>query len=252
MVSRLDVAVARGRRGGENLDDEEGDADLRGVEGERTREDDDVGLEDVELVESHVVGRGIALPLASSDDVPPGQRVEVLGYPAVGFDDATMRPEAAYRVRAKDRQVAGQRPMRGDGAAIEMTADIHHGDSGGPVLHDPRYVIGLNVAGPEGAASAALAVPLRLARARLEQLGVRPDPGPRTEPWIEALADYHAGRYAEAERRVDGIGQIQVGARGTDGRAPIVGSVAWAFASHVSPYVRDLSGLVYASTHPQR
>jgi hypothetical protein len=89
----------------------------------------------------------ISLPLGDSDDVLDGAPIQALGFPGKAFTADAMRPEAAYRVSCQNGQIGQTKvPMQGGWDAFAMTADINHGDSGGPVLDKNGRVIALTVA----------------------------------------------------------------------------------------------------------
>ncbi|HVW01114.1 MAG TPA: trypsin-like peptidase domain-containing protein, partial [Planctomycetaceae bacterium] len=150
--------------------------------------------------------RLICLRLGDSDDVRPGTRVQAFGFPAKAFSP-NMPEESRRLVSCQNGQIGQIKPLLGEMPVVfEMTADINHGDSGGPVIDKFGRVIGLNVAGYAPSQDTMLsghtmAVPVNVARELLKKAGfARLDPGPLTESWERGLRHYTDGRYAEAEQ----------------------------------------------------
>jgi S1-C subfamily serine protease len=150
--------------------------------------------------------RIICLPLGDSGQVTPGDSIESMGFPAVAFNNQMMAPSAEFRVSAENGQISQTKEIAGGWEGFEMTAEMNHGDSGGPVvdLSGSRsgQVIGINVAlenvGPGGTAPPGfnLAVPIDLAKPLLAQAGITPDVGPLTRQWINGLELFSRGRFA--------------------------------------------------------
>jgi hypothetical protein len=190
------------------------------------------------------IDRAICLPLGDSDEVLAGTRVQAMGFPGIAFNEQIMDPAAAYRVSAQDGQVANTKRMTGGYDAIEMTADINHGDSGGPVVNvADGLVIGLNV----GAASAqshghTLAVPVNVAREMLADLKITLDPGPATALWVRALQQYDARQFDEAADTLARLVRLQAKWTELDGtpRPGVPGKWAPEWNSAANPYVVEL------------
>lgn len=158
--------------------------------------------------------RLICLPLGHSFDVHPGQRVEAMGYPGIGFDQSAMREQAKYAVDAQDGQIAQSRQLTTGWDAFEITANINHGDSGGPVLDESGTVIGINVAVSAQGPSHNLAVPIDVAWEFLRKSGITPDPGPLTKHWSKGIELFADGRYAEARAEFETCRQMQLHSTG--------------------------------------
>ncbi len=156
--------------------------------------------------------RLICLRLGDSDDVRPGAKIQAFGFPGDAFSP-NMPEEARRLVSCQNGQVGQIKPLRGDMPVVfEMTADVNHGDSGGPVLDKHGRVIGLNVAGypikpgepgQHMLSGHTLAVPVNVARQFLKQAGFEQlDPGPLTEYWERGLRAFADEKYAAAEKEL--------------------------------------------------
>jgi hypothetical protein len=125
-------------------------------------------------------------------------------------------PEAKRLVSCENGQIGQIKPLQGEMPVVfEMTADINHGDCGGPVLDKKGHVIGLNVDGyprkdsPE-LPGHALAVPINVAQPFLKAAGIdKLDPGPLTESWERGLRYYAAENYAAAEKEFADMLQLE-------------------------------------------
>jgi S1-C subfamily serine protease len=169
--------------------------------------------------------RLICLPLGDSAGVLPAARIHCLGFPGALFNRHGMDPGAEFRVSAREGRVSQTKRMTGGWDALEMDAQIDHGDSGGPVLDDKGRVIGLNVGFAHEHSKSTLAVPIDLAREFLKRAGVNPDPGPLTQLWAEGLDVYAQGHYADALKKFTQVAQ------GLGGDAS---------GRETSPYVADM------------
>jgi serine protease Do len=147
----------------------------------------------------------ISLPLGDSDEVLDGAPVQAMGFPGQAYTEGVMRPEAAFRVSCQNGQIGQTKvPMRGGWDAFAMTADISHGDSGGPVLDKNGRVIALNVAGTE-IGSHTVAVPINLAKDLMRKAGIKAQPGAITQLWDSALALFAQGRYRDAKVLLEAV-----------------------------------------------
>jgi S1-C subfamily serine protease len=164
-----------------------------------------------------VSDKAICLPLGDSDDLLPGERLQAMGFPGVAYNEYIMQADAEYRCSAQDGQFANTKRMTGGWEALEMTNDINHGDSGGPVINAQGFVVGLNVGSAQGASSHTLAVPINVARTFLAEAGIAPDPGPATAIWIDALQAYAEHDYHEARRKLTVLIEMQAGRRDEQG-----------------------------------
>ncbi len=154
----------------------------------------------------------ICLPLGDSDDVLPGSRIQAMGFPGAAFNPQLMPPEAEFLVGSQDGQIGQIKPMLGNWSAFEMTALIHYGSSGGPVLNKEGNVIGLNVGSADPrVAGRTLAVPINVAKEFLKRAGIYPDPGPLTHLWVEGLKLYSGGHYDEALKKFEEVYNMQRG-----------------------------------------
>ena len=151
----------------------------------------------------------ICLPLGDSSEVEQGTRVEAMGFPGVAFSPTSMNPQEEYHVDAQDGQIAQTRSLTTRVDAFEMTANINHGDSGGPVLDSRGLVIAITVVVRENAPSHNLAIPINVAKELLRRAGITPDLGPLTAHWRNGVELFAAGQYPQAEQELETCAQMQ-------------------------------------------
>jgi S1-C subfamily serine protease len=188
-----------------------------------------------------VTDKAICLPLGDSDDLLPGERLQALGFPGIAYNEYIMSADAEYRCSAQDGQFANTKRMTGKWDALEMTNDINHGDSGGPVINAQGFVVGLNVGSAQGASSHTLAVPINVAKAFLEEVGVTPDPGPATAAWVDALQAFAERDYDEARRKLTLLIEMQAGRRDEKGNIiPDTGISLILGTPEVNPYLFEM------------
>lgn len=160
--------------------------------------------------DKEVLDRLICLPLGNSDSVLPNTPVQAMGFPGTAFNPDLLAPEAQFLVSNQPGTIGQTKPMKFGWDAFEMSAQIHHGDSGGPVLDRHGDVIGLNVgtATPQ-VARITLAVPINVAKEFLAKAQINPDPGPLTQLWIEGLVAFAGHHYSEATDKLFNVLQRQ-------------------------------------------
>ncbi|MBX3118920.1 MAG: trypsin-like peptidase domain-containing protein [Fimbriimonadaceae bacterium] len=149
----------------------------------------------------------IAIELGDSSQVSAGANVYCFGFPGAAVDTG-MRLRATYLCVIHDGRVGQIMPMEGNWNLIHMTAGIHHGDSGGPVLNDKGKLIGLNVAGKEDAPEQNYAIPIEVAKEFLKEAGVEPKPGKAAKEWREALLDFYSNDKNSAYDRLVKIDEM--------------------------------------------
>ncbi len=182
-----------------------------------------LGVQDPYLLDKD---RLICLRLGESRDVLPGTRIKAFGFPGAAYDPNIMPAEAENRVSAQPGEIGQIKPLRGEMPVVfEMSVEINHGYSGGPVIDMHGRVIGLNVAvhpvqgNPSlHVAGHTLAVPIDVAREFLKAAGIaKLDPGPLTEYWERGLRRFAAKDYAGAEKEFADLLQVETSGGALDG-----------------------------------
>ena len=155
--------------------------------------------------------RLISLPLGDSSRVLLGSKVFALGFPVAAVIEGVDPYAARFRVIAHDGIVDQRLPMLTGWDAFHMTANINHGDSGGPVVDEQGRVIAITVAGNPNAAAQNLAIPIDIAKVFLAQSGVLPVANPVTKTWNQACDELQARRYAKALPLFEEVNRLQSG-----------------------------------------
>lgn len=131
------------------------------------------GPEDFAILRAaRIIDERVALPLMLSHEADPGDTVYALGYPGVSdtvtstatadIDSMTITRGTISRFTYYEYQKAN---------AIQIDADINHGNSGGPLITEEGYVIGLNSWGSGNQdGSVNLAIEIDYVIDRLDQL----------------------------------------------------------------------------------
>jgi len=133
----------------------------------------------------------------------PNTPVQALGFPGSAYNPMLLSPEAEFRVSNQPGTIGQIKPMRFGWDAFEMSAQIHYGDSGGPVIDYQADVIGLNVgAADPKVAKITLAVPINVVKEFLQKAQIVPDPGPLTKLWVDGLKSFADGRYDDASEKL--------------------------------------------------
>ena len=185
---------------------------------------------DVAVLRVNAPDQLICLPMGDSDAVQPSTPVYAMGYPAAAVIKPAMTDEAQYRVIAHEGQIDQKMPMTGGWEAFHFTAEINHGDSGGPVLNNEGQVIAITVAGNmEKAPAQNIAIPINIAKEYLANARVKPNGGPVSEHWLRGQQLFARKNYARALQEFQEVDNLQSGLfRGL----PLY--------SHTSTYVKDM------------
>ena len=84
------------------------------------------------------------LPIADDSDMRTGEAVYVIGYPDVAtFHPFVSRAASMLEADMKEGLISARRPMPGGWSALEVSAAVTHGNSGGPALNQYGQVVGL-------------------------------------------------------------------------------------------------------------
>jgi serine protease Do len=84
------------------------------------------------------------LPIADDSGIRVGESTYVVGYPGVAtFHPFVSQSESVIEADMKEGRISAKRAMPGGWSALETSAPITHGNSGGPALNASGEVVGL-------------------------------------------------------------------------------------------------------------
>ena len=155
--------------------------------------------------------RLINLPLGDSSRVMAGTKVYALGFPVAAVIDGVDPNAARFRVIAHDGIVDQRLPMLKGWEAFHMTANINHGDSGGPVVDEQGLVIAFTVAGNPNAPAQNLAIPIDIAKLFLAQARILTVESRVTQTWRQACEEFQARRFTKAMPLFEEVNRLQSG-----------------------------------------
>jgi len=175
----------------------------------------------------HLVNTGTRLSLVTAEPVAPGRDIAIMkadvtavpaltlssgtpsmgaaayvvGYPRRGYLEEAVQLDATVTPTLSVGKLADQRAMDGGWTALGTSAQVTHGNSGGPVLDANGRVLGVvsfmltNAQGVEDGPG--FFVPVDIVRATLAKASVKPAAGTLTSLYYQALSqdDFHHYRH---------------------------------------------------------
>jgi serine protease Do len=169
---------------------------------------------DVRKLGEPTPGKDVAILKIENHDLPTislgddskmrtGDHLVVLGYPGAA-DLERMGIEGGQPSGSEPTLTQGdasaRKTMPGGWGAIQTSAEINHGNSGGPAFNTRGEVIGVATFGPveAGVRGINFLVPTSVVRQFLNEINVKPEEGRVTKLYKEALAEFEAHRYRRA------------------------------------------------------
>jgi len=156
-------------------------------------------------------GRDIAVMKADVTSVPAlalapsspsmGAATYVVGYPRRGYLEEAAQLDANVTPTLSTGTLVDRRSMEGGWTASGTSAQVTHGNSGGPVLDSQGRVLGVvsfMIANPQGAEDGpGFYVPVEVVRETLAKASVKPAAGTLTNLYYQALSqdDFHHFRH---------------------------------------------------------
>lgn len=165
-------------------------------------------------------GRDIAIMKADVTSVPAlalapagpsmGSAAYLLGYPRRGYLEEAAQLDATVTPTLSVGTMTEQRPMEGGWTAVGTSAQVTHGNSGGPVLDSQGKVLGvvsfMLTNGKDATDGPGFFVPVDVVRETLAKASVKPAAGTLTNLYYQALSqdDFHHYRH-----ELDLLSQVQ-------------------------------------------
>ena len=107
------------------------------------------GAPDYAILRAHrTVDERVSLPLMHAQEAFPGDTIFALGYPGVSDEVTSTTPADIDSITITSGTISRFATFEAENSrAIQIDADINHGNSGGPLITEEGYVIGLNTWG---------------------------------------------------------------------------------------------------------
>ncbi len=154
------------------------------------------------------------VPMGDDTKLRTGSHVVVIGYP--GAADFTVRQpfEAPGEPTLTQGDISARRNMPEGWDALQTSAEINHGNSGGPAFNDHGEVIGVATFMPPARLQAKginFLVPASVATEFLNELNVKPEEGRLSKMYKEGLANFEAHRYKRALAKFQEVNNLNPG-----------------------------------------
>ena len=140
-----------------------------------------------------------------------GDPLVVIGYP--GAADLPFMASKGIEATLTQGELSARKEMPGGWSALQTSAEINHGNSGGPAFNERGEVIGLATFGPiaEGVRGINFLVPIDVAKEFLDELGVKPRQSRLSELYTAALDDMDNGAFKRALEKFKEVSDLSPG-----------------------------------------
>jgi len=150
-----------------------------------------------------------ALILGEPEDIKVGDSVYAFGYPGVVTFHPALSPSTMLKPSMTAGIISGRRLTLKGVSAVQHSAEVTHGNSGGPLVNGEGKVIGVNNMGSIDVATGLevagfnFAVSVDVLREFLKENGIENYLGPVGEIYEKGLAYYYAGMYGSAKKKFE-------------------------------------------------
>ena len=156
--------------------------------------------------------------LGDDSKLRTGDNVYAMGYPAVATLDGVFNvSQAIQEPTLTSGIISARKEMSGGWDILQTDADIHGGNSGGPLFNEDGEVIGINTFGMlnwetgTDASGMNFAVPISIVRQFLNEINVTPTESQFTTQFKKAIALFQKENYHEALEILRGINETNPG-----------------------------------------
>lgn len=147
-----------------------------------------------------------------------GDRIYVLGYPAVATFHELLAPESIIEPSLTSGLVSARKTMQGGWDTLQTDAAITHGNSGGPAFNEKGEVIGIATFGSvdyqRGGAEVQgmnFLIPISIAKQFLSEINVTPRESQLSKVYEEGLALYDKQQYKNALEKFREVNELNPG-----------------------------------------
>lgn len=168
-------------------------------------------------------GKDVAVLKVEQNDLPTvelgddstlrvGDSIVVLGYPGAA-EISFMASSSGVESTLTQGNLSARMEMPGGWTALQTSAEINHGNSGGPAFNDRGQVIGLATFGSGNPSVRGInfLVPISVAKEFLNELNVKPRESRLSELYRQGLEDVDRNCYRKALDKFKEIGDLSPG-----------------------------------------
>lgn len=151
-----------------------------------------------------------SVTLGSTQGLDTGEDVFVYGYPAIGIDSMFEGREQVLEPTLTAGVVSARRRLASGINTIQTDAGINPGNSGGPMYNSDGEVVGVATFGPANAGIQQIqfGLPIEVATAYMDQVGIRNESGRMDTAYDEGLAAYWRGDCETALERFETVREL--------------------------------------------
>lgn len=150
------------------------------------------------------------VPLGDDSAMRVGDTIIVLGYPGAAEIN---RQQMGVESTLTQGDLSARKTMPGGWQALQTSAEINHGNSGGPAFNDHGQVIGIATFGPsqEGVRGINFLVPISVAKEFLNELNVKPRESRLSHLYQEGITSMNKSCYKGALDKFKEISDLSPG-----------------------------------------
>jgi S1-C subfamily serine protease len=156
--------------------------------------------------------------LGDDATVTTGDRIYVIGYPAVATFHEMLSKESIIEAFLTSGLISARKTMQAGWTALQTDAAITHGNSGGPAFNEQGEVIGIATFGSidyqRGGAEVQgmnFLVPIGVARQFLTEINVKPQESQLSKLYEQGLAYYDKHQYKYALEKFREVNELNPG-----------------------------------------
>ena len=156
--------------------------------------------------------------LGDDATVTTGDRIYVIGYPAVATFHEMLAKESIIEPSLTSGLISARKTMQAGWSALQTDAAITHGNSGGPAFNEQGEVIGIATFGSidyqRGGAEVQgmnFLIPIGVAKQFLSEINVRPQESQLSKTYEQGLAYYDKQQYKNALEKFREVNELNPG-----------------------------------------
>lgn len=150
------------------------------------------------------------VPVGDDGTMKSGDPIIVLGYP--GAADLT-KEQTGVESSLTQGDLSARKTMPGGWQALQTSAEINHGNSGGPAFNDHGEVIGIATFGPveQGVRGINFLVPISVAKEFMNELNIKPQQSRLSQLYNEGIASMNKSCYKGALDKFKEVSDLSPG-----------------------------------------